>query len=146
MKKILLLFLFVSFFGFSQIEIETTNINSKNKEVSISVIEEIPLFKECEKYEKEKHIECFNEMIQNHIKSNFNYPILAAKYGIQGTVLIQFIIGKEGKITSITSKGHQLLTDEAERIIGLIPQLKPGKQRGKPVNVRYGLPITFKLQ
>lgn len=146
MKKIVLLILFVSNFGFSQIEIETTDINSENKEVSISVIEDIPLFKECEKFEKEKHMECFNEMIQNHIKSNFNYPILAAKFGIQGTVNIKFIIDKEGKITNIISKGHQLLTDEAERIIRLLPQLKPGKQRGKTVKVMYGLPITFKLQ
>ncbi|NJM79472.1 MAG: energy transducer TonB [Flavobacterium sp.] len=133
-------------FGFSQIEIETTDISSENKEVSISVIEDIPLFKECEKFEKEKHMECFNEMIQNHIKSNFNYPILAAKFEIQGTVNIKFIIDKEGKITNIISKGHQLLTDEAERIIRLLPQLKPGKQRGKTVKVMYGLPITFKLQ
>jgi TonB family protein len=146
MKKILLLFLFVSFFGFSQIEIETTNINSKNKEVSISVIEEIPLFKECEKYEKEKQMNCFNDMIQNHIKKNFSYPVLATKFGIQGTVHISFIINKEGKITDIKTNGHQLLTDEAERIISLLPQFKPGLQRGKPVNVRYGLPITFKLQ
>lgn len=146
MKKFLLLFLLISTFGFSQTKIETSNLNSEDDEMKISAIEEIPLFKECESLEKEKHIECFNGMIQNHIKSNFNYPILAAKYGIQGTVLIQFIIDKEGKITTITSKGHQLLTDEAERIIRLIPQLKPGKQRGKTVKVKYGLPITFKLQ
>ncbi len=146
MKKIVLLFLLFSALAQAQTEIQTIDTNSNDDELKITVIENIPLFKECETAEEKKRMECFNEMMQNHIKSNFTYPILAAKFGVQGTVNITFIIDKEGKITNIVTKGHQLLTDEAERIIGLLPQLKPGTQRGKTVKVMYGLPITFKLK
>lgn len=147
MKKILLLiFLLVTSFGLSQNKTQSVDTSSAEEALQISIIEEIPLFKECETIEKEQRMTCFNEMMHNHIKKNFTYPILAAKFRVQGTVAITFTIDQEGKITDIKSKGHQLLTDEAERIIKSLPQLKPGRQRGKTVKVKYGLPITFKLQ
>ena len=87
--------------------------------------------------------------MDEHIKKYFNYPTRAAEDGVQGRVSVQFMIDKQGNVTDIKMRGPQggeLLEKEAERIISKLPQFTPGKQRGKPVKVKYGLPINFKLQ
>ena len=59
-----------------------------------------------------------------------------------------FIINKEGNIEGITTKapsGCELLEKEATRIISLLPKMESGKFRGRPVKVKYAIPITFKL-
>ena len=56
-----------------------------------------------------------------------------------------FVIDKDGNITNIRSRGpDKILEKEAERIVGLLPKMIPGKQRGKPVKVPYSLPIHFR--
>ena len=70
------------------------------------------------------------------------------KKKITGRVIVSFIINKEGEIKSITTKGPEngkILEEEARRIISLLPKMKPGTQRGEPVNVRYSIPINFSL-
>jgi protein TonB len=118
-------------------------------ELPFAVIEDIPLFPGCETVPKSKRLDCFNEKMAAHIKKNFSYPQRAAEDGIQGRVSIQFMIDKQGNVTNIQMrgpKGGELLEKEAERIISKLPKFTPGKQRGKPVKVKYGLPINFKLQ
>lgn len=118
-------------------------------ELPFAVIEDIPLFPGCEKVHKSKRLDCFNEKMAAHIKKNFQYPQRAADDEIQGRVSVQFMIDKEGNVTNIQMKGPkggELLEKEAERIIAKLPKFTPGKQRGKPVKVKYGLPINFKLQ
>lgn len=67
--------------------------------------------------------------------------------GIQGRVYVNFVISKEGNITNIKMRGpDKNLEKEAHRIISLLPNITPGKQRGKPVNVPFSIPIVFKLQ
>ncbi|MDK2771513.1 MAG: energy transducer TonB [Flavobacterium sp.] len=118
-------------------------------EVPFAVIEDIPLFPGCENVPKAKRMECFNEQMNKHIKKYFTYPESAAEEGIQGRVAVQFVIDKQGNVTDIQMrgpKGGADLEKEAKRIIEKLPKFTPGKQRGKPVKVKYGLPITFKLQ
>jgi protein TonB len=118
-------------------------------ELPFAVIEDIPLFPGCEMVHKSKRLDCFNEKMAAHIKKHFNYPQRAADDEIQGRVSVQFMIDKQGNVTDIKMrgpKGGELLEKEAERIISKLPQFTPGKQRGKPVKVKYGLPINFKLQ
>ena len=67
----------------------------------------------------------------------------------EGRVLCSFIIDKEGKVTEphvVKSSGTQCLDDEAVRIVSLMPDWKPGKDKGEPVNVLYTIPILFKLK
>ena len=67
--------------------------------------------------------------------------------GIQGRVYVNFIISKDGSITSIRMRGpDKNLEKEAARIIGRLPKMTPGKQRGRPVRVPFSIPITFRLQ
>ena len=111
-----------------------------------SIIEEIPVFPGCEKLKKTKLRECFQTKMQRHIVQNFRYPKLAQEMGIQGRVLIKFIIGVDGNITGVESRGpHPILERDAERIILLLPKMKPGKVNGLRVRVPYSMTITFRL-
>lgn len=76
------------------------------------------------------------------------YPALALDNKIQGIVVVQFVIDEKGKITNptILREIGGGCEQEALRVIGLMPDWKPGKQRGLPVRVRYNLPIHFQLK
>lgn len=116
-------------------------------QVAFAVIEDVPVFPGCEGKSKAETKACFQQKVQEHVVKNFNYPQSALDLGLQGRVSVIFIIDSKGYTTNIRSRGpDKILETEAERIIGLLPQMKPGKQRGKPVKVAYAVPIFFKFQ
>ena len=125
-------------------EVEVEGIE-EDIEVPFAVIESVPIFPGCEGGTREQISACFQAKMQEHVISNFRYPETAMELGIHGKVYVLFTIDKTGKITNIQSRGpDKLLEREAERIIGLLPLMTPGKQRGKPVKVPYSIPINFK--
>ena len=81
------------------------------------------------------------------ISDNVTYPATAKEKSIQGKVFVRFVITKQGKVTSeeIVKGVDPILDEEALRVVRLMPDWKPGKQRGVPVNVSYIIPIQFKL-
>jgi len=87
------------------------------------------------------------EAMYNFLAKNLTYPELALEQSIQGRVYVQFVICKDGSIKDIkVLKGIETSLDsEAIRVIKMMPKWKPGIQRGKPVNVRFNLPIKFKI-
>lgn len=112
--------------------------------VPFAVIEKVPIFPGCTGNNQELKA-CFQEKIQQHVLKNFTYPELAQEMGIGGKVFVLFAIDKNGIVTDIKSRGpDKILEKEAERIIGTLPNMIPGKQRGKPVKVPYSIPIYFK--
>ena len=116
-------------------------------EVPFAIIEEVPIFPGCEGLSKSAAIDCFQQKLQQHITTHFEYPLSALEMGIQGRVSVIFTIDSKGFTTNVRSRGpDRLLEKEAERIINLLPQMKAGKQRGKPVKVSYAVPIFFKYQ
>ena len=116
-------------------------------DVPFAIIEDVPLFPGCERVKKSERRKCFQEKIQSHIAKNFRYPEIAQEMGVQGRVYVQFIIGKDGGITGIRTRGpDKNLEKEANRIIAKLPTMIPGKQRGRPVRVPFSIPITFRLQ
>jgi len=116
-------------------------------DVPFAIIEDVPLYPGCERVPKSQRRKCFQEQIQKHIAKNFRYPEIAQEMGIQGRVFVQFTIGKDGSISGIRTRGpDKNLEKEAYRIIGKLPQMTPGKQRGRPVRVPFSIPIIFKLQ
>jgi protein TonB len=116
-------------------------------DVPFAVIEDVPVFPGCEKVPKSQRRTCFQEQINKHIRKNFRYPEIAQEMGIQGRVYVQFVIAKDGAITNIRMRGpDKNLEKEAQRIISKLPQMTPGKQRGRPVRVPFSIPITFRLQ
>jgi len=115
-------------------------------DVPFAIIEDVPLFPGCERVAKSQRRKCFQEKIQKHIIDNFRYPEIAQEMGIQGRVFVQFMIGKDGRISGIRSRGpDKNLEKEAVRIIGKLPRMTPGKQRGRPVRVPFSIPVTFRL-
>ena len=116
-------------------------------DVPFAIIEDVPLYPGCEKVPKSERRNCFQQQIQKHIKRNFRYPEIAQEMGIQGRVFVQFTISKDGSITAIRTRGpDKNLEKEAYRIIGKLPKMTPGKQRGRPVRVPFSIPIIFSLQ
>lgn len=82
------------------------------------------------------------------IKKNLRYPELLAESSILGRVTLSFVVEKDGSITDIQEmrSPSEYLTEEAIRVVKLMPKWKPGKQRGQAVRVKYMLPITFRLE
>jgi protein TonB len=83
-----------------------------------------------------------------YLGDNVKYPVIAQENGIQGRVICQFVVNKDGSIVDIEvvrSGGDPSLDKEAVRVIKSMPKWKPGKQRGKPVRVKFTLPVNFKL-
>ena len=115
-------------------------------DIPFAIIEDVPLFPGCEKVSKPQRRQCFQEKMQEHINKNFRYPEIAKEMGIQGRVFCQFMIGTDGNISGIRTRGpDKNLEKEANRIISLLPKMSPGKQTGKVVRVPFSIPITFIL-
>lgn len=130
------------------ISIDEVVVEEVEEEVTVpfAVIEDVPVFPGCEEGSREEKRACFQQKIQEHVRKHFSYPQIAVEMGIQGKVYVQFIINTEGYITNIKTRGpDRLLEKEAERIIASLPQMIPGKQRGRAVKVPYSIPVNFKL-
>ena len=149
MKKIAFITLLLfPVFLFSQTDVPFPELeNEDSKKLAFEVIEEIPVFPGCEDAERKVSVDCFNARMNEHIKKHFKYPKKAQRRNIQGRVYVQFVIDKEGNVVDVDTKGADpILQTEARRIFSLLPKMKPGVQRGKPVNVRYAMPLNFKLK
>lgn len=86
--------------------------------------------------------------INEYLGKNVKYPVEAQKQKIQGRVIVQFVIEKDGTISEVKALRpvHPLLDAEAMRVVKAMPKWKPGTQRGEPVRVSYSMPINFRLQ
>ena len=82
-----------------------------------------------------------------YLMENIKYPEQAMKEGIQGRVTVRFIVEKDGSISDVRPilSVHPLLNKEAVRVVESMPKWTPGKQNGKPVRVRFNVPVMFKL-
>lgn len=122
----------------------------EDEEISVpfAVIENAPIFPGCDDLQtNSKRKACFQQKMQDHIKKYFKYPETALELGIQGRVHVQFKIDNHGYITNIRMRGPDAsLEKEASRIIAALPQMTPGKQRGRNVTVPYSIPINFILE
>lgn len=119
----------------------------KKKAISFDVVDEIPVFLTCTDSLMDK-VDCFNYEMQNHIINTLVYPNEALDKGIEGEVLVSFVIDETGKVTDVKTEGvdvHELLKDEAKRIVLLLPNFTPGKQQGKNTKVAYSFPMNFSL-
>ena len=82
------------------------------------------------------------------LSSNISYPVIAAENGVQGRVIVQFVVEKDGSITDVqvVKSVDPSLDKEAARVVKAMPKWIPGKQNGAEVRVKYTVPVTFKLQ
>ena len=86
--------------------------------------------------------------LMKYLKDNINYPVIAQENGIQGRVICQFVVNRDGRIVdAVVLRGvDPSLDKEALRVVNSMPKWNPGEQRGKPVRVRFTLPVQFKLE
>ena len=85
--------------------------------------------------------------VMKWVDEQLRYPAEAKLKGIEGKVIVQFIITSEGAVTDVRTINtpDSLLINEAERIVRIMPKWQPAIEKGKPVNVKYTMPINFKL-
>lgn len=119
------------------------------EDVPFMIIEEAPIFPGCKGNNIERK-NCFSAEITKFVSTNFNAD-LAQDIGLpSGTIqriFVMFKIDKNGDIVDIQARApHKSLENEAVRVVNKLPKMTPGKQRGKPVGVKYSLPIVFKIQ
>ena len=113
-------------------------------------IEEKPTFFACQGLKGAAKDACFNEQMKKFVTQNFKYPSKALENEIEGKILVEFIIDTNGNVSNVKpllvrNANNPDLEKEALRIIGKLPKMKPGKQGNETVNVRYTIPISFKL-
>ncbi len=89
-----------------------------------------------------------DSQLMSFISSNLRYPVQAQRSGIQGRVLVQFVVDKDGKVKNakVLRSINFDMDEEALRVVGLMPKWIPGEQKGEKVAVSYVIPINFKLR
>ena len=137
-------------------ETESTEINTEDdkEEVVIAAPVEAPEEEEEEEVifvvvETMPEFPGGQQALFKYLSENVKYPVIAQENGIQGRVICQFVVNKDGSIVDVEvvrSGGDPSLDKEAVRVIKSMPKWKPGKQRGKAVRVKYTVPVNFKLQ
>ena len=114
----------------------TANLQTRQTATKVfAVVEEMPKFKGGEL------------AMMEFLMKNMKYPQSAVKAKLQGKAIVGFVVGKDGTISDVhitKSAGHAVLDEEAMRVVKSMPAWEPGKQKGKPVNVKYNVPITFR--
>lgn len=132
------------------VDIEDVKVDEPEEDVEViwTLIEDVPVFPGCEKVSKSERRSCMANKITKHVQKKFKTE-LADDLGLSGKqkISVLFKIDKKGEIVGVQTRApHPRLEKEAERVINLLPKMKPGKQRGEPVTVKYSLPIVFQVQ
>ena len=85
--------------------------------------------------------------LMKYLQKNLRYPQICKEQGVQGRVIVQFVVNTDSTITDVNviKSVNPHLDKEALRVVSSMPKWKPGEQRGKPVSMRMTLPVTFRL-
>ena len=109
-----------------------------------------PFFKSpnCDNLPPENRKQCSDTEMLKFVYSNIKYPSKARELGIEGMVIVQFVVEKDGSISNVRSRRGicKEMKDECLRIVNSMPAWSPGYQKGKPVRVQFNLPVKFKLE
>lgn len=137
--------------------VEETTIQSNEDKGEAVEFKYVPAVVEEEEVEEQQIFQVVEEMPEfpggmaecmKFLAKNIKYPTIAQENGVQGRVIVQFVVNKDGTIVDpvVVRSVDPYLDKEALRVIKAMPKWKPGKQRGKAVRVKYTVPVTFRLQ
>ena len=128
-------------------EIEEYEEEVEEEEVFM-IVEKMPAFPGCEGKRGDELKQCTEIEVITFVQSNVKYPAIAKDAGIQGTVFVYYEINKDGEVDNVeVLRGvHPSLDDAAKSSVENLPKHKPGEQRGKPVRVRYTIPVRFTIR
>lgn len=139
----------------SKLQISIANVEGTDEEhgVDIADLEEHKVIVQEEAPEIFRYVDQSPEFpggeaeLNSFIKSNIKYPQIARELGIQGKVYVEFVVSKSGKVINIkvVRSPDNNLSQEAIRVVKLMPDWIPGKQNGHNVNAYFILPVDFKL-
>ena len=134
---------------------ETTIVSAEDQSEFVEITDDVPIVVE----EPEQEEQIF-QVVENQpefpggmaelmkfLQKNIKYPSICQEQGIQGRVIVQFVVNTDGSIVDIkVLRGvDPYLDKEAIRVVSKMPKWKPGKQRGKAVRCSFNLPVRFKL-
>ena len=141
-----------------QVEVEETVIASSEETGQAVEVKYVPPVVEEEEVVEEEIFQIVETMpefpngglqgLMKFLSDNIKYPTIAQENGTQGRVSVQFVVNRDGSIVDakVVKGVDPYLDREALRVINSMPKWKPGMQRGKPVRVRYTVPVLFRLQ
>lgn len=89
-----------------------------------------------------------NAALMEYLSKNVKYPVVAQENGVQGRVVVSFVVERDGSITDVkvVRSVDPSLDREAARVVSSMPKWIPGKQNGSTVRVKYNVPVAFRLQ
>lgn len=126
-------------------ELPVTTISNNLDATSFMIIEDVPVFPGCRGNKNELKT-CFSKKIQKHFARMFDSD-LPNRLGLEGgrkIIFIGFLINKDGLVKDINVRApHPDIKEEVIRVMRKLPKFVPGKQRGKPVAVKYSIPLTI---
>ena len=134
---------------------ETTIASTEDMAEFVEITDDVPIVVE----EPEEEEEIFQvveddpqfpggmQALMKFLRDNIKYPSVCQDQGIQGRVVVQFVVNTDGSIVdaNVVKSANPHLDKEAIRVVGTMPKWEPGKQRGKAVRVRFTLPVNFRL-
>jgi TonB family protein len=113
------------------------------------IVENMPAYGDCKSMrgEDERH-QCTQIEIIKYVSKNIKYPPIAKDAGVQGTVFVYFVVGRDGKVkdVKVLREVDPRLDKEAKRVVESLPRFEPGQQRGKNVSVQYTIPVRFTIR
>ena len=138
-------------------EVEETTIQASDETDKAVEVKYVPIEVEEEEVEEQQIFQVVEEMPEfpggmaecmKFLGKNIKYPTISQENGVQGRVIVQFVVNRDGSIVdAVVARGvDPYLDKEALRVVSMMPKWKPGKQRGKAVRVKYTLPVMFRLQ
>lgn len=116
--------------------------------VTVSAVEKVPVMPGCEDaYGSEALYQCFNDQVRRFVARKYQYNRQAIDLQLTGTVYAEFIVEKDGTVKNVTIvKGvDPLLDDEVIRVLKSLPQMAPAEINGRPVRMRYTIPVKLDL-
>lgn len=130
-----------------EIQEMTLSLDKKGKEMAETPIKSVPDSVVFQVVEEMPDFPGGVQALMDYLSKNVRYPAEAHAIGAQGRVIVSFIVKKDGSIsdTKVERSVNPYLDKEAERVIAAMPKWKPGKQRGQAVNVKFSVPVSFKL-
>ena len=128
--------------------VEVEEVEEVIEDVSFMIIEDVPVFPGC-KGSKSELKACFSKKVQKHFSRKFNTD-LPNELGLSSgrkRVFIGFKIDKQGNVVNINARApHPKIKSEVIKVMKQLPRMKPGRQRGKPVGVKYSIPFTLLVE
>jgi protein TonB len=116
-----------------------------DEDIAFMIVEDMPAFGHCTSKSGDERHECTQREIIRFVSTNTKYPPIAKDAGIQGTVFVYFVVGRDGvvKDVRVLRPVDSRLDAEAVRVVESLPRFVPGRQQGKSVSVQYTIPVKF---